>query len=67
MSTYPKLIEYLIAQGNWTDADIVKLIGGNILRVLEKNEEVRNRFLLREYFINRIFFIVDSKRTSKDS
>jgi microsomal dipeptidase-like Zn-dependent dipeptidase len=40
VSTYPKLIEYLISQGNWTDDDIIKLIGGNILRVMEENEKV---------------------------
>jgi microsomal dipeptidase-like Zn-dependent dipeptidase len=40
VSTYPKLIEFLIEQGNWTDDDIIKLIGGNILRVLEENERV---------------------------
>lgn len=41
VSKYPKLIEYLIAQGDWTDDDIIKLVGGNILRVLEKNEQVK--------------------------
>jgi microsomal dipeptidase-like Zn-dependent dipeptidase len=40
-SKYPILIEYLLAQGNWTDDDIIKLIGGNILRVMEKNEAVK--------------------------
>ncbi|UJR21361.1 hypothetical protein I4U23_024453 [Adineta vaga] len=40
VSTYPKLIEYLVSQGNWTDADIIKLAGGNILRVLEENEKI---------------------------
>ncbi|CAF1332216.1 unnamed protein product [Adineta steineri] len=39
VSTYPKLIEYLISQGNWTDNDIIKLIGGNLLRVMEENEK----------------------------
>lgn len=41
VSTYPILIEYLMKEENWTDEEIIKLIGGNILRVLEKNEEVR--------------------------
>lgn len=40
VSTYPILIEYLMKEENWTDEEIIKLIGGNILRVLEKNEEV---------------------------
>ncbi|CAF0890694.1 unnamed protein product [Rotaria sp. Silwood1] len=40
VSTYPKIIEYLISQGNWTDNDIIKLIGGNILRVIEENEKI---------------------------
>ncbi|CAF3861350.1 unnamed protein product [Rotaria sp. Silwood1] len=40
VSKYPKLIEYLLSQGNWTDDDIIKLIGGNILRVMEKNEQI---------------------------
>ncbi|CAF2405730.1 unnamed protein product [Rotaria sp. Silwood2] len=40
VSTYPKIIEYLISQGNWTDDDIIKLIGGNILRVIEENEKI---------------------------
>ncbi|CAF4732857.1 unnamed protein product [Rotaria sp. Silwood2] len=29
VSKYPKLIEYLLSQENWTDDDIIKLIGGN--------------------------------------
>ena len=28
----------------WTEEEIIKLIGGNILRVMEKNEEVRKTF-----------------------
>ncbi len=40
VSKYPKLIEYLISQGNWTDNDIIKLVGGNILRVIDDNEKV---------------------------
>ncbi|CAF3194626.1 unnamed protein product [Rotaria sp. Silwood2] len=40
VSKYPKLIEYLLSQENWTDDDIIKLIGGNILRVMEKNEQI---------------------------
>ncbi|CAF0875989.1 unnamed protein product [Adineta ricciae] len=40
VSGYPKLIEYLVSQGNWTDEDIIKLAGGNILRVMEENEQI---------------------------
>lgn len=40
VSKYPKLIEYLLSQGNWSHDDIIKLIGGNILRVMESNEKV---------------------------
>ena len=40
VSGYPKLIAYLVSQGNWTDEDIIKLAGGNILRVMEENEQV---------------------------
>ncbi|CAF0836612.1 unnamed protein product [Adineta steineri] len=40
VSKFPKLIEYLLSQGNWTHDDIIKLIGGNILRVMEKNEQI---------------------------
>ena len=40
VSKYPKLIEHLVSEGNWTDDEIAKLVGGNILRVMEKNEQV---------------------------
>ncbi len=40
VSTYPKLIEFLVSQGNWTNDDIIKLIGGNLIRVLDENEKV---------------------------
>ena len=40
VSKYPKLIEHLIEVDQWTDDEIIKLIGGNILRVLEENEKV---------------------------
>ncbi|CAF1661988.1 unnamed protein product, partial [Didymodactylos carnosus] len=38
VSTYPALLEALMENG-WSEDDIVSLIGGNILRVLQKNEE----------------------------
>jgi microsomal dipeptidase-like Zn-dependent dipeptidase len=41
VSTYPKLVEYLVSQDSWSNEDIIKLIGGNILRVMEENERVK--------------------------
>jgi hypothetical protein len=46
VSKYPQLIEYLASQGDWSDEDLIKLIGGNILRVLEENEQVIKTFTL---------------------
>jgi membrane dipeptidase len=42
VSKYPQLIKYLIEKHGWTDEEIVKLMGGNVLRVLEENERVRD-------------------------
>lgn len=39
VSTYPRLTEELIARG-YSEADIHKLLGGNVLRVMRKAEEV---------------------------
>jgi membrane dipeptidase len=39
---YPKLFEELARRG-WSDADLARAAGGNILRVLRKNEEVARR------------------------
>jgi len=39
VSTYPKLFEELMRRG-WSDADIAKLAGGNVLRVMERAEQV---------------------------
>lgn len=39
VSTYPKLVEYLIGTEKWSEEDVIKLIGGNVLRVLEENEQ----------------------------
>ncbi len=49
VSTYPKLIEYLVSEGNWTNDDIIKLIGGNIIRVLEDNEKVYGEILFSSF------------------
>jgi len=39
VSTYPRLLEALADRG-WSDADLVKLAGGNVLRVLRDGEAV---------------------------
>ncbi len=39
VSTYPALFAELMRRG-WTDADIAKLAGGNVLRVMERAEAV---------------------------
>lgn len=39
VETYPALLGELMRRG-WTDADIAKLVGGNILRVMEAAERV---------------------------
>jgi len=39
VSTYPELLAELMRRG-WSDADIAKLAGGNILRVLDEAEAV---------------------------
>ncbi len=42
VSGYPLIFAELIRRG-WSDADLLKLAGGNILRVLEENEKVSAR------------------------
>ena len=39
VESYPKLLAELMRRG-WSDADIAKLAGGNILRVMEAAEKV---------------------------
>ena len=39
VSTYPALLAELMRRG-WSDADVAKLAGGNILRVMEAAEQV---------------------------
>ncbi|KAK3108639.1 hypothetical protein FSP39_012298 [Pinctada imbricata] len=41
VSTYPKVFEELIKRG-WSDADLIKLAGGNFLRVFKENERIRD-------------------------
>ena len=42
VSMYPNLFAELIRRG-WNDADLMKLAGGNVLRVLEANERVAKK------------------------
>lgn len=42
VSTYPALIAELIARG-WSDGDVRKLLGENVLRVMRENERVAAR------------------------
>ena len=42
VSMYPNLFAELIRRG-WSDADLMKLAGGNVLRVLEANERVAKK------------------------
>jgi membrane dipeptidase len=39
VSKYPRLFTFLLNNG-WNAEDLVKLAGGNILRVMEENEKV---------------------------
>jgi len=47
VSTYPELLAELMHRG-WSDADIARLAGGNILRVLEESEAVARSMNRRE-------------------
>ena len=40
VETYPALLKELMRRG-WSDAEIAKLAGGNVLRVMERAEDVR--------------------------
>ncbi len=40
VSTYPALLSELMRRG-WSDADVAKLAGGNVLRVMEAAERVK--------------------------
>jgi tetratricopeptide (TPR) repeat protein len=47
VSTYPELLAELMRRG-WSDADIARLAGGNVLRVLEEAEAVARSLNPRE-------------------
>jgi membrane dipeptidase len=40
VSTYPALLEEMLRRG-WSDQDVAKLAGGNVLRVMQAAERVR--------------------------
>ena len=50
VATYPALFDSLRADG-WEEADLAKLAGGNILRVMEDNEKVIFEDSLKQKFI----------------
>ena len=39
VESYPALLAELMRRG-WSDADVAKLVGGNVLRVMEAAEKV---------------------------
>ncbi|GFG29321.1 hypothetical protein Cfor_01218, partial [Coptotermes formosanus] len=45
VSRYPYLLAELLGSGRWTEADLQKLVGRNLIRVFRKVEEVRDRLL----------------------
>lgn len=45
VSRYPYLLAELLGSGRWTEADLQKLVGKNLIRVFRKVEEVRDRLL----------------------
>jgi hypothetical protein len=40
VSRYPYLLAELLGSGRWTEADLQKLVGKNLIRVFKKVEEV---------------------------
>ena len=46
VSTYPALLAELMRRG-WSDADVSKLAGGNVLRVMEAAERVKAQLALK--------------------
>jgi len=65
VSRYPYLVEELIIRG-YSDADIIKIIGGNLLRAFKKAEDVA--YMMRTEFtaeaiIDYNFTVIDPCRT----
>lgn len=46
MSKYPDLLAELLADPAWSEDDVKKLAGGNLLRVFSAVEEVRDKWRL---------------------
>jgi len=42
VSSYPRLFEALLETGNWTEEDLEKLAGRNLIRVFKQVEKVRD-------------------------
>ncbi|CAL4195964.1 unnamed protein product, partial [Meganyctiphanes norvegica] len=41
-SRYPNLVAEILKDSNWNETDISKLVGGNIIRVFEEVEKIRD-------------------------
>jgi membrane dipeptidase len=41
VGTYPRLFSLLLDQGDWTEEQLAKLAGKNMLRVLKQVDEVK--------------------------
>lgn len=64
VSTYPALFAELVRRG-WSDADMKKLAGENILRVLAKGEEVAVRLQRTRTPSNRTIAEMDGVRAAR--
>lgn len=64
VSTYPALFAELVRRG-WSDADMTKLAGGNVLRVLGKAEEVAMRLQRTRTPSNRTIAELDGARAAR--
>ena len=52
VSTYPALLAELMRRG-WSDADVSKLAGGNVLRVMEAAERVKAQLALKSTAVSK--------------
>ena len=52
VSTYPALLAELMRRG-WSDADVSKLAGGNVLRVMEAAERVKAQLALKSTSVSK--------------
>ncbi len=53
VSTYPALLAELMRRG-WSDADVAKLAGGNVLRVMEGAERVKAQLTLKSTSVSKM-------------